>query len=64
MIFDTNATNTFTLILTNLNMTLIEGIKENKIINYSTFSERRNKDIDNFINDLKKIFIINKIVNN
>ena len=37
---------------------------KNKIINYLIFNKREDKDIDNFINELEKTFVINRIANN
>jgi len=43
---------------------LAVGEEKKKIINYPTFSEREEEDIDNFIIELKKAFVINRIPNN
>ncbi len=64
MTFDTNITNIFTLTLTNLNATLVEEGKENKTINYPTFSRRDDEDINDFITKLEKVFAVNKVANN
>jgi len=45
-----------------LNVALIKG-KENKTVNYPTFSERGNKDINDFITELEKAFVINRVAN-
>ena len=50
--------------MTNLNATLVGGDRENKTVNYLTFSERDNENINDFITDLEKVFAINRIVNN
>ncbi len=60
----TNAANMLTLTLTNLNAILVKGDRENKTVNYSTFSKRKDEDVDDFINDLKKVFAINRVMNN
>jgi len=52
------------LTLINLNTTLVRKGKENKTMNYSTFSKRDNKDINDFIIDLKKTFAVNRVANN
>jgi len=64
MVFDTNAANAFTVVLTNLNMILAARREERKTVNYPTFSKRGNKDINNFIMKLEKVFTINKILDN
>ncbi len=61
--FDANIANTLTLVLTNLNAILVED-RESKTVNYSTFSERGEKDIDDFITKLEKAFIVNKVFDN
>jgi len=43
-----------TLALTNLNAILAGGSRENKIVNYLTFSKRGNENINNFIIDIEK----------
>ncbi len=58
--FDTNVANAFTLALTNLNTTLTSEGKKNKTVNYLTFSRRGDKDINNFISELKKTFAVNR----
>jgi len=40
--------------LTNLNATLVGGSRENKSVNYPTFSRRGDEDIDDFILELIK----------
>ncbi len=62
--FDANVAQALTLILTNLNATLAGGGRENKFINYLTFSERGDEDIDDFISELAKAFVINRIPDN
>ncbi len=64
MAFDTNAAQALTLALINLNATLARGDKENKSVNYSTFSGRGDEDIDNFISELTKAFAINRVSDN
>src|SRR6266542_1325453 len=64
MAFDANAANTLIVALTNLNMTLIVGEGERKIVNYLTFSRRGEEDIDDFIAKLEKAFAINRVSNN
>ncbi len=63
MTFDANATNALTLALTNLNAALVRG-RENKTVNYLTFSGKDNKDINDFIIELEKAFIINRVADN
>ncbi len=61
MAFDANATNALTVALTNLNTTLaVEGGKR-KAVNYSSYSERGDEDINDFITELEKAFTINRI---
>ena len=64
MIFDVNAAQTLMLALTNLNVTLAGGGRENKSINYPTFSGRDNKDIDDFMSELAKAFTVNQVSDN
>ncbi len=64
MAFDANIANILIVALTNLNMTLIAGSRERKIVNYLTFSKRGDEDIDDFIIELKKVFAVNKVFNN
>ena len=59
MTFDANAAQALTLALTNLNATLARGSRENKSVNYSTFSKRGDEDIDNFISKIAKAFAVN-----
>jgi len=40
-------------------VTLAGGGRENKSINYPTFSERGDEDIDDFISELAKAFTVN-----
>jgi len=61
MTFDTNAANTFTVALTNLNMTLVAEEGEKKSVNYLTFSERGDKNINDFIIEVEKAFVRNKV---
>ena len=63
MAFDINITNMLILILTNLNTTLVEKDQKNKILSYSTFSKRENENVNDFVNDLKKTFLMNRILN-
>ncbi len=64
MTFDTNAAQALTLALTNLNVTLAGGGRKNKSVNYPTFSERGDEDIDNFMLELAKAFVINRVPDN
>ena len=52
------------LALTNLNMTLAGGGRENKSVNYPTFSGRGDEDIDDFMLELAKAFIVNRVSDN
>ncbi len=61
--FDANVTNIFILALINFNAILIREDKENRIISYLIFSEREGENIDDFINNLKKAFAINRVAN-
>ena len=63
MAFNANTANALTVVLTNLNMTLAVGGGEKKAMNYPSFSERDNEDINDFIIELEKAFVINRIVN-
>jgi len=47
-----------------LNTTLTEGGRENKSVNYPTFSERGDEDIDNFMSELTKAFVVNRVSDN
>jgi len=47
------------LALTNLNTTLAGGGRENKSVNYPTFSGRGDEDIDDFMSELAKAFAVN-----
>jgi len=49
MMFNTNTAQTFILVLTNLNTILVEEDRENKLVNYPTYSKRSDEDIDDFI---------------
>ncbi len=53
MAFDANTANVFTLALINLNVALVRG-RENKTVNYPTFSGRGDEDINDFIMELEK----------
>ena len=64
MIFDVNAAQTLMLALTNLNVTLAGGGRENKLVNYPTFSKRDDEDIDDFMLELTKAFAVNQISDN
>ncbi len=64
MIFDINITNILTLALTNLNATFARKVRENKIINYLIFNKKKDKNVNDFIVELKKAFTVNRIVNN
>ncbi len=64
MAFDANAAQALTLVLTNLNATLAEGGRENKSVNYSTFSKRGDEDIDDFMSELAKAFAVNRVPDN
>jgi len=52
------------LTLTNLNVILAEGGRENKSVNYLTFSKREDEDIDDFMSELTKAFAINRVSDN
>ncbi len=52
------------LTLTNLNATLAERGKENKSVNYPTFSRQGDKNIDDFITELEKAFAVNRVPDN
>ena len=64
MTFNANAAQALTLALTNLNVTLAEEGRENKSVNYPTFSERGDEDIDDFMTKLTKAFTINRVPDN
>ncbi len=64
MTFDTNAANALIITLTNLNTTLAAGRGERKVVNYPFFSERGDENINNFITELKKVFAVNRVVDN
>jgi len=57
--FDANAVQVLMLALTNLNAMLVGGRRENKSVNYPTFSGRGDKDIDDFMSELAKAFTVN-----
>ncbi len=42
-------------------MTLAAGKEERKSVNYPTFSERGDKDINDFIVELEKAFAVNRV---
>ena len=64
MAFDANAAQALTLALTNLNAMLAGGGRENKSVNYSTFSGRGDEDIDDFMSELAKAFVVNQVSDN
>ena len=64
MTFDANAAQALMLVLINLNVTLVGEGKENKSVNYPTFSEREDEDIDDFISELTKVFAVNRVPDN
>ncbi len=64
MAFDVNAAQALTLALTNLNATLAGGGRENKSVNYPTFSGRGDEDIDDFMSELAKAFTVNRVPDN
>ncbi len=64
MTFSVNAAQALTLALTNLNATLAGGGRENKSVNYPTFSGREDEDIDNFMLELVKAFTVNRVSDN
>ncbi len=64
MAFDTNAAQALTLALTNLNTMLAEEGRENKSVNYPTFSGRGEEDIDDFMSELTKAFTVNRVPDN
>ena len=64
MMFDANAAQALTLALNNLNTTLTEGGRENKSVNYPTFSERGDEDINDFMAELAKAFAVNQVSDN
>jgi len=47
-----------------LNATLAGGGRENKSVNYPTFSRRGDEDIDDFMSELVKAFAINRVFDN
>jgi len=59
IVFNTNAAQAFTLALTNLNAMLAGEGRENKSVNYPTFSRRDDKDINDFMSELTKAFTVN-----
>ncbi len=64
MAFDANVAQALTLALTNLNAMLAGGGRENKSVNYPTFSKRGDEDINDFISELAKVFAVNRVSNN
>ena len=64
MAFDANAAQALTLALTNLNVTLAGGGRENKSVNYPTFSGRDDEDIDDFVSEITKAFAVNRVPDN
>src|SRR6266498_4452655 len=64
MMFDANAVQVLMLALTNLNAMLVGGGRENKSVNYPTFSDRGDKDIDDFMSELAKAFAVNRVSDN
>ncbi len=64
MAFDANAAQALTLALTNLNATLAGGGRENKSVNYPTFSGRGDEDIDDFMSEMAKAFAVNRVPDN
>ncbi len=64
MAFDANAAQALTLALTNLNTMLTGGGRENKSVNYPTFSERGDEDIDDFMSEIAKAFAVNQVPDN
>ena len=64
MAFDANAAQALTLALTNLNTTLAGGGRENKSVNYPTFSGRGDEDIDDFMSEIAKAFAVNRVPDN
>ncbi len=64
MTFDANAAQALTLDLTNLNVTLAREGRENKSVNYPTFSGRGDEDIDDFILEIAKTFAVNQVSDN
>ncbi len=64
MTFDVNAAQALMLALINLNVTLAGRGRENKSVNYPTFSEKDDEDIDDFISELTKAFAVNRVPDN
>src|SRR6266542_113851 len=62
MTFDTNAANVLIVALINLNITLAAEGEERKAVNYPSFNERSDEDINNFITELEKAFAVNRVV--
>ncbi len=62
MAFDANVANALTVALTNLNTTLAAEGGERKAVNYPTFSEKDDEDINDFIINLEKAFAVNRVV--
>ena len=59
--FDANIAQALTLALTNLNATFAREDRENKAVNYFTFSGKGDEDINDFITELEKAFIVNRV---
>ncbi len=64
MTFDVNVAQALTLALTNLNVTFAGRGKENKSVNYPTFSRRGEEDINDFMSELTKAFAVNQVPDN
>src|SRR6266498_5607281 len=64
MPYNANAAQALTLALINLNATFAGGGRENKLVNYPTFSGRGDEDINDFISELTKAFAINRVPDN
>ncbi len=64
MIFNANMANALIVALTNLNAILAGEGEEYKIVNYLTFSERGDENVDDFIVELEKTFAVNRIFDN
>jgi len=59
-----NVAQILTIALTNLNVTLAGKGRENKSVNYPTFSGRDDEDIDDFMSELTKVFAVNRVPEN
>ncbi len=62
MTFDVNVANALTVALINLNTILTVGGGEQKVVNYPSFSEREDENINDFITKLEKAFVVNRVV--